>query len=620
MASPISLIPVPQSTAALLATVRIESRHPGLQLDKFVAVGPDQKSQRLALDEVCRTQGAQQFLDSAYQRRAKLWHQDLAVTFTAETAGPLTLHLARASVLENAGICLHPIYGFVYLPGAGLKGLARAYAETVWFPAQYRGDVNGQPADDEEKAKATAAWRCIELIFGWAPRSDDKKDWRPDAIPPHAEGETAAAGQVVFHEAWPRKWPQLHCDIVNNHHGSYYQEGQAPGDWDAPVPVYFLCVPAGVEFAFALAKRSLQVEDTTVTLATTWLKEALQTEGFGAKTAAGYGEFRVKDQPVTCRPTPSRATWSTPLTLVTPAFLAGAEQKAEDCVIRSASLRGLLRWWWRTMHVGFVPTEDLACLEKAIWGDVNQGAAVRTSVTPTKTQTPQLYDKERARTENKLPTSGNHSAVGLWYASYGMHDGKNQRHYAPAGGIWTCTISARPSQFVRNADKRSVTVTPQILLDQARVALRLLCHFGGIGSRGRKGFGSLQMNDLMGDTAALLQEVRQIAHKFRLHCGYSNDFREGWAESPALEQLLPILEILTPWRNPFLAVDRLGAALHSFANRNKHQDVKLALGLPRKIHGPLDFPLKHQDRQSHQKPRTLVGSRGERHASPWFFM
>ncbi len=51
-------------------------------------------------------------------------------------SGPLTLHLARASALENAGLCLHPIYGFAFLPGTGLKGLARAYAETVWLPSQ----------------------------------------------------------------------------------------------------------------------------------------------------------------------------------------------------------------------------------------------------------------------------------------------------------------------------------------------------------------------------------------------------------------------------------------------------------------------------------------------------
>ena len=33
------------------------------------------------------------------------------------TVTPLTMHLARASALENAGLCLHPLYGFAYLPG-----------------------------------------------------------------------------------------------------------------------------------------------------------------------------------------------------------------------------------------------------------------------------------------------------------------------------------------------------------------------------------------------------------------------------------------------------------------------------------------------------------------------
>ena len=45
-----------------------------------------------------------------------------AHTWSQATSGRLTLHLARASALENAGLCLHPLYGFTYLPGTGLKG------------------------------------------------------------------------------------------------------------------------------------------------------------------------------------------------------------------------------------------------------------------------------------------------------------------------------------------------------------------------------------------------------------------------------------------------------------------------------------------------------------------
>jgi CRISPR-associated protein Cmr6 len=118
---------LPKSTTALIEKEPLESRHPGLQLDKFSPPG-DQKVQRDDIDALCRTTGFPPFLKSILDRRAEQLRILGAATWTCRTTGPLTLHLARASALENAGICLHPLYGFVYLPGSGLKGMARAYA------------------------------------------------------------------------------------------------------------------------------------------------------------------------------------------------------------------------------------------------------------------------------------------------------------------------------------------------------------------------------------------------------------------------------------------------------------------------------------------------------------
>ncbi len=64
------------------------------------------------------------------RRNATLTSLD-AKRFPMTTRGTLTLHLSRSGALENAGIALHPVYGFVYLPGSGIKGLTRAWAETV---------------------------------------------------------------------------------------------------------------------------------------------------------------------------------------------------------------------------------------------------------------------------------------------------------------------------------------------------------------------------------------------------------------------------------------------------------------------------------------------------------
>ncbi|HQU45168.1 MAG TPA: hypothetical protein PK867_20300, partial [Pirellulales bacterium] len=184
---------LPERTVALLQRLGIRDRHPGLQLDKFSAVG-DQSRQKDALCDACAALGDVSLLAALAQRWRAAWSVlPGATSLRATTAGPLTLHLARASALENAGICLHPVYGFAYLPGSGLKGMARAYAETVWLPAQ---------------ADRPAAWRQVEDVFGWAPnpdRSEKIKDKGHPARPrreepgnPKSAEIRSSSGAIVF--------------------------------------------------------------------------------------------------------------------------------------------------------------------------------------------------------------------------------------------------------------------------------------------------------------------------------------------------------------------------------------------------------------------------------------
>ncbi len=268
--------------------------------------------------------------------------------FSATTIGPLTLHLARASALENAGICLHALYGFTYLPASGLKGMARAYAETMWLPTQ---------------ADRSQAWKTIEEVFGWAPGSDRGKGWKPQGILERAREDSASAGSIVFHDAWPDCWPQLILDIVNNHHPDYYQADandnrHPPGDWEDPGPVYFLAVKPGTKFHFPLAKRRAGVADGLLAAAPVAARCPLSSR----RRRENRGGLRGLQAGGRRTPGPAgamRAAFETTLELVTPAFLAGAGQEAEDCDLRPATLRGLLRWWWRTMHAGFLDVQTL---------------------------------------------------------------------------------------------------------------------------------------------------------------------------------------------------------------------------------------------------------------------
>jgi CRISPR-associated protein Cmr6 len=609
---------LPQSTLGLLERVPVTSRHPGLQLDKLSIPG-DQSVQKKALEKTLEANDALTKPNDEFQQLRQRWLLNVQASGTAATllrfttTGPLTLHLARASALENAGICLHPLYGFVYLPGSGLKGMARAFAETVWLPTQ---------------SDMKAAWRKIEDVFGWAPNPERKQQIRDPNHPaekrfavqgdPKSPEVKAHVGDVIFHEAWPETWPKLIVDIVNNHHPDYYQHADnqhAPGDWENPVPVYFLAAAPGVAFTFPLAKRRSDVPDDLLRLASEWLLGALCHLGTGAKTNAGYGAFAPADDSQAeivaavastwdkaIKSPKHRAEFSTTLELVTPAFLAGANQQAEDCDLRPATLRGHLRWWWRTMHAGFLDVQTLRALEAAIWGDTKSGGAVRIVVEkgeagqtlpfPAKFMTKNSKNQDVLRLDptfaknNQLHNAPQKRTQGVLYLSFGMDEmpagrplERKQRWCMLPGAKWNVTLKVRDSSFKQ--DHHPHRIPADQVLAHAKAALSLLCQFGGVGSKGRNGFGSLGQNDL--NVSNCFDEILATAVRLR---GFLSPPNESHAAvSPSLHRLCGPLMIVTPWKNYWFVLDQLGFSIQDFCQSagQKRSWVKEALGLPRKI-------------------------------------
>ena len=581
---------LPSGVTAMLDEVDDSLRHPGLQLDKFSPPGK-QERQRQSVEKVCEAAGDPDLLSVLSKRREDMLTTVGAKRFHATTTGPLTLHLARASGLENAGIHLHPVYGFACLSGSGLKGMSRSYAETVWLKDQ--GDQ-------------VAAWNDIRAVFGWAVRSEEGKRWKPESVD---DLEGSNTGSVVFHDAWPVNWPRLAPDIVNNHHKRYYEGEDHPIDWEEPEMAFFLSIVAGTTFDFALSPRTTDSGDGSraVVLAREWLQAALVHEGAGAKTNAGYGRFRLTDRPNPMTPNAARRTSSHTLELATPAFLAGAQQQKEDCDLRPATLRGLLRWWWRTMHAAHMSREDLRRLETAVWGDAESGAALALFVKAETAIDSQMFDKGSIAKRHSVPDSH-----GLRYLAYGMDETKqgkrHQRWYVNPGIRWTLTLSAREGRFPEGGPSIEAADT----LRQGQTALWLLCHYGGVGSKARNGLGSF--SDVEVDGIETLDDCKEIAAQFRRTADLSGHVRLP-AKSSSLDDML-VLSIDTPWRDPWFALDQLGSVMQSFARKNRHDERKAALGLPRKIHGPQNDPMEHQDRESHQRPRNLSVSGHDRYASP----
>lgn len=178
--------------------------------------------------------------------------------------------------------------------------------------------------------------------------------------------------------------------------------------------------------------------------------------------------------------------------IVTPMFLGGEKQQADATQFRNASFKGALRFWWRALNWGrclqaapqpMAALKELHQREGDLFGLASdgknsrqsrvqiqsdlQGAALKLPVTA---PTPKKSDKPLEEVSYLL-------GQGLFHYEKGV-----TRQYLEGGNL-TIRLSFKPG--MAEADIQSV--------EQAAIALGL---FGGLGSRARKGLGSLALHKL----------------------------------------------------------------------------------------------------------------------------
>jgi CRISPR-associated protein Cmr6 len=448
-------------------------------------------------------------------------------------------------------MALHPAGGFAYLPATGLKGLARSYATVL---ARTAPDVRTQ----------------LARVFGSI--SDDEQG--------------GSAGSVVFHDALPMAVPALLVDIVNPHFKGFYEGKGAPDGTSEPEPAYFPSVRPGTAFQFFLHARHKGAEsDSDVETAMIWLKRALEECGAGAKTSSGFGRFRFEGAASAIA---IRKTAPFSVKLITPAFLAGAEQYGEasraGAALRGAGLRGQLRWWWRTLHAAHLGLKDLLRLERLVWGglDFDQSA---------ETQEPAAYSSRvdvivvpdgQISVSLFDPKQGG-SRLDNLYVAYGMQeitpadaakDKKGQPHEArlkvAPGAKWTVTLSVR-------GPGEDESLTAEEIMNEARAALMLLLTFGGVGAKWRHGFGRLEA--LGPSTDMTLEKAKDNAKKLRAR--FSK--QAGSTDSPSIESMVEV-EIGDLRGSPDQLMANIGKLLRE-STRVKGQDKRERshLGLPRTV-------------------------------------
>ena len=223
---------------------------------------------------------------------------------TMKTRSRLVVGLGDESVYETS-IRLHRNYGVPYIPGSALKGVAKHYTisklaeelvereEGDFFKLAGRVQKSVEEPDDSKVAGDVKSLSFVidgvEVTF-----EDIRKIF----------GTQKYEGSIIFFDAFPtpeqlKTKSILELDIMNPHYQPYYFSSEkdlrskaekAPGDWHSPTPIFFLTVPAEVEFIFAVASRS--TDNEVVEKAEKLLKEVLHNFGVGAKTSLGYGRFQ----------------------------------------------------------------------------------------------------------------------------------------------------------------------------------------------------------------------------------------------------------------------------------------------------------------------------------------
>jgi len=184
-------------------------------------------------------------------------------------------------------------------------------------------------------------------------------------------------------------------------------------------------------------------------------------------------------------------------TLITPMF--GGDVKSfeinERTPIRSQSIKGQLRFWWRTMQ-GFTSKDELLDAETKIWGGSLAGekcqSKVKVSVTDFKNLAVSPIEKGYDR--NGKPRRIE-SALLAPYVLF------------PALNIENAKLLSKASF--------TLTVTcPQNIADEVKNTIALWALFGGVGGRTRRGCGSVYSEEALNEVGiASIADVKNFVSK-----------------------------------------------------------------------------------------------------------
>jgi len=163
--------------------------------------------------------------------------------------------------------------------------------------------------------------------------------------------------------------------------------------------------------------------------------------------------------------------------IVTPMFIGGADSSPSDG-IRPPSFKGALRFWWRALNWG--EYQDLTALhqkEEELFGSADTGQG--TFLLAIQSESLQTVNAGEVHSEFSKNDAARYLGYGLMGA-FGANSGKLERGCISQNQAFTVQLMFRKE------------VEPSII-----DALKVLGLLGGLGSRSRKGLGSIAIESLM---------------------------------------------------------------------------------------------------------------------------
>lgn len=299
--------------------------------------------------------------------------------------------------------------------------------------------------------------------------------------------------------------------------------------------------------------------------------------------------------------------------IVTPMFCSGADQTSAE--LRVPSFKGALRFWWRSLMWGRVSDHrELQQKEAELFGASDQRCGQsRVQLRISSRELEHQIDKGQVFEGGKL--------VGAHYLGYGVmeaFDGKNTkagrltRPMIPGGHF---TVSCRFSRFA--TDKQ---------IDEVRRALILLGTVGGLGSRSRRGFGSLTLKSLTvdDDPQSLPQAPAERLHAVVSAAGEGLPDWTAWGQHRVVvvtENGRSAVEVLDDLGREFVhyrSWGRGGKVLGLESERNFQEDHHLSKGQSVAVQHPrrVAFGLPHNYGKYEQDQVQPANSDLDRRASP----